>query len=237
MSEKVDSIKEIDPFILEAYRELVTNIKFSSFDKKIKTIFITSSIQGEGKTTTALNLAITLAKGGDRVLLIDCDLKRPNIHKKLNISNLTGLSNLILDFEKLDEIINKNIVDNLDVLTSGEKVTNTLELLNSKKMYSLIEKLKDQYDYIILDTPPVGVIADAKVVSQYSDGGLFVVSKDNINRNIAIKAKDMLEKVNANILGVVLTKEIINKDKKSYYGYYEENRKEEGKKRFKFLRR
>ena len=211
------TIKEPKSPISEAYRTLRTNIKFSSFDDVIKTIFVTSSMPGEGKSTTSVNFAVTLAQGGDKVILIDCDLRKPNIHKLFNISNEKGLSNAISNLEDKDELIHKNLLPNLDVLTSGVKVPNPSELLSSKSMRDFIKMLGSFYDYIILDTPPVAVITDAQIISQYADGGIFVVASGEVDRDVVIKAKNMLKQVNSRILGVILNK--VGGSGKGYYNY------------------
>ncbi|MBW9148482.1 CpsD/CapB family tyrosine-protein kinase [Clostridium sp. CM028] len=194
--------------IAEAYRTLRTNIQFSSFDKKIKTLLVTSSGPGEGKTTTASNLAIVMAQGGSKTLLIDCDQRKPNVHMVFGCSNAEGLSNILVDKNEVDinKCIQKTEITNLYILASGTKLPNPAELLGSAKMKNLIEELKEIYDFIILDTPPIILVTDAQILAQYTDGCLLVISSGEAERDSVIKSKGLLEKVNAKILGVVINK-------------------------------
>jgi capsular exopolysaccharide synthesis family protein len=212
------SVKHPKSPISEAYRTLRTNIQFSSLDEKIKTIVITSSGPGEGKTTTASNLAVSFAGGGHKTILIDCDQRKPSVHKLFNLSNQTGLSNLLIGETSYDEAIHKTEVDDLFVLTSGTRPPNPSELLASTKMQRLITSLKEKFDYIILDTPPIIMVTDAQILSKYADGCLLVVGFGEADKNAGVKAKELLEKVNAKVLGVVLNK--IDTSKNGYYEYY-----------------
>ncbi|CDF57718.1 CpsD/CapB family tyrosine-protein kinase [Thermobrachium celere] len=204
--------------IAEAYRTLRTNIQFSSLDKKVKKIVITSSGPGEGKTTTALNLAVTLAQNGHKTLLLDCDMRKPSIHKRLRISNLNGLSNILVGEVSFEDALNKGPVDNLDVVTSGTRPPNPAELLSSQRMINFIQGLDEKYDYIVIDTPPVLMVTDAQVLSKYADGTLLVVASGEAEKDAVKRAKELLDKVDANILGVVLNK--LDTSRKGYYGYY-----------------
>jgi capsular exopolysaccharide synthesis family protein len=201
----------------EAYRTLRTNIQFSSLDNKVKTIVITSSGPAEGKTTTACNLAITMAQAGSKIILLDCDTRIPKIHKVFEVSNQAGLSNLLIDEIDTKKAIHKTEVENLFVLTSGTKPPNPADLLGADKMRRLIEVLKETYDYIIIDTPPIVAVTDAQVLSKYADGCLLVIASAEVDKDAAIKAKELLETVNAKILGVVLNK--LDTKRKGYYGY------------------
>lgn len=204
--------------IAEAYRTLRTNIQFSSLDKKVKKVVITSSAPGEGKTTTALNLSITLAQNGHKTLLLDCDMRKPSIHKKLKISNLYGISDLLVGEAKYDSVLTKGPVENLDVITSGTKPPNPAELLSSQKMLNFISEVEKNYEYIIIDTPPVLMVTDAQILSKYADGTILVVASGEAEKNAVVKAKELLDKVDANILGVVLNK--LDTNRRGYYGYY-----------------
>ncbi|WP_434283162.1 CpsD/CapB family tyrosine-protein kinase [Clostridium botulinum] len=223
------TIKEPKSPISEAYRTLRTNIQFSSFDEKITVIFVTSSTPGEGKSTTSANLAITMAQNGSETILVDCDLRKPNVHKLFKLSNTKGLSNLLIEDNGIDKVIQQSGIENLHILTSGIKPPNPSELLSSKKMKKFIDMSKEHYDYIILDTPPVGVVTDAQLVSQYSDGGILVTASGQVERELAIRAKQLLQKVNAKILGVVLNK--VDTDSGNGYRYYNYYYEEDGKKK------
>lgn len=201
---------------MEAYRTLRTNILFSGYEKKVKTIAVTSAGPGEGKSTIALNLATTFALNGSKTIVIDCDLRKASIHKKLRVTNTTGLTNVLIGECPIDAAIKKTEVENLDVLTVGIKPPNPAETLSSKRMHELIEKIKEEYEYVIIDTPPILFVTDAQIISQYVDGCLFVVASGETEKDAAKKAKDLLEKVGANIIGVVLNKT----DKTHSYAYY-----------------
>lgn len=205
--------------ISEAYRTLRTNIQFSSVDKKIKTILVTSSSPGEGKTTTSSNLAVVMAQGGNKTLLIDCDQRKPSVHKVFGFSNESGLSNILVNESEvdIDVFLHKTEVPNLHVLCSGTRPPNPSELLGSIKMKNFIEELKENYDYIILDTPPIVLVTDAQILAHYTDGCLIVISSGEAERESVIKAKELLEKVDAKILGTVINK--VDSKKKAYYHY------------------
>lgn len=204
--------------IAEAYRTLRTNIQFSSFDKKVQTIMLTSSGPGEGKSTTSSNLAVVMAESGAKTILIDCDQRKPRLHKIFLTSNQNGLSDILAGKVKFEEAVKETAVENLSLLTSGTRPPNPSELLASEKMRGFIEALRDRYEYIIIDTPPVIAVTDAQLLSRYADGCLLVIASSQAEREAAVKAKQLLDKVNAKILGVVLNKLEIKE--KGYYGYY-----------------
>lgn len=203
--------------VSEAYRTLRTNIQFANLDDNIKTILVTSSGPGEGKSTTATNLALTLAETGSKVIIIDCDLRKPNVHKQFGISNVKGLSNILAKGTLFEDACNK-FMDNLTVVTSGTIPPNPAEMLASNKMKLFLQDLNDKYDYIIIDTPPVIAVTDAQILAAGADGVLLVVSSKQADRDAAIRAKTLLLKVNAKILGVLLNK--VDKKSRSSYGYY-----------------
>ncbi|MFS0596024.1 CpsD/CapB family tyrosine-protein kinase [Peribacillus frigoritolerans] len=203
--------------ITEQYRLIRTNIQFSSVDKEIKTIVVTSSEPNDGKSTTAANLAIVLAQEEKKVLLVDADLRKPSVHYAFNLSNIHGLTSVLtkkIDFKKT--ILNSN-VSNLDILTSGPIPPNPSELLNSKAIEAAIDELKQIYDYIIFDTPPVLVVPDSQIVANKCDGVIMVVASGKTNKQSAVKAKDLLMKANTSLLGVVLNG--VQTDNSNYYYY------------------
>lgn len=190
--------------VSEQYRTIRTNIKFaSSADQEIKTIVVTSSGPGEGKSTTSANLAVVFADSGQKVLLIDADLRKPTIHKTFNLVNNKGFSNLVSTQELIDEVVQKTIVPNLDVLTSGPKAPNPSELLGSVRMENLLSELRNMYDLIIFDMPPVVAVTDAQIMSSKVDGTLLVVREEVSRKESLYKAKELLELVNANVLGAI----------------------------------
>ena len=206
--------------IAESYRTLRTNIQYSSFDKKYKSIVITSSEQGEGKSTTAANLALSLAQGEKKVVLIDCDLRKPSIHKKFKVSNATGLSDVLIGKELLSNTLKRH-GENLLILPSGKIPPNPSEMLSSKAMSNLLEELKEDFDYIIIDTPPVQAVTDSQILSTKVDGTLLVIRAKETKRESVHNAVNLLKKVNAHIMGTVLNG--VDNDSGNYYYYYGEN--------------
>lgn len=204
--------------IAESYRTLRTNINFSSFDKRVKTIVVTSSVSGEGKSTVSANLAVVMAENGCKTILIDCDQRRSRQHNLFNLSNEKGLSDLLVGNIEFSEAVQKTEIPNLNIITAGTNPPNPSELVSSEKMKNFIEDLKDSYDYIILDTPPVVIVTDAQLLATFADGCVLVVASAGVEKAEAIKAKELLEKVNARILGVVLNK--LDSKHKDYYAYY-----------------
>lgn len=214
--------------IAEAYRTLRTNIQFSSFDKKMQTIVITSSGPSEGKSTTSSNLAVVMSQNGNKTILIDCDQRKAKLHKVFLTSNQKGLSDVLVGNSVFEEAVQKTEIENLHLLTSGTMPPNPSELLSSTKMKNFVEDLREKYDCIIIDTPPVIAVTDAQIVSRYADGCLLVVASAQAEREAAVKAKELLEKVDAKIIGVVLNK--LDIQEKAYYGQYYANYSEDGEK-------
>ena len=206
--------KKPKSIISEAYRTLRTNIQFSKFDGELKTILVTSSGPGEGKSSTACNLAMAFAQGGKNVLIIDCDLRKPTVHKKFKVFNKVGLSNCLLNGMDPHKVVIK-YRDNLHVLTSGTIPPNPAEMVASDKMKKFLENVKKEYDYIIIDSPPLLPVTDAQILSTEADGTVLVVAAGESHKDACIKAKDLLQKVDATILGVVMAKI----DENSGYGY------------------
>lgn len=208
----------------EAYRSLRTNIQYSSMDKNLQIIVVTSSIPGEGKSTIALNLAYSMSEMNKKVLLIDADLRRPTIHKKLNISNLVGLTDGIIQKLELKDIVQK-INDNLHVMTAGKIPPNPAEIVGSEAMTVLLNYFREIYDYIIVDTPPVLSVTDSQLLALKADGTLLVVREGFVKAKLVRLAYEELEKVHVNIVGTVLNdSEEKSKISSEYYYKYEEIR-------------
>jgi polysaccharide biosynthesis transport protein len=203
----------------EAYRTLRTNIQFSSLDKDIKTLVVTSTKPGEGKSTIISNMAITMAQSGKKVLLLDCDLRKPSIHKKFTLSNSKGLTNVLLKDKKFEDCINATDVDNLHVVTSGPVPPNPSELLGSNKFKLLLKHLSTIYDVVLIDTPPVLIVTDSQILSSICDGTVILTCHGETEKEALIEGKSLLQKVNSNILGVVLNK-VPEGGKGYYYGKY-----------------
>ncbi|MCG0274841.1 MAG: CpsD/CapB family tyrosine-protein kinase [Thermosediminibacteraceae bacterium] len=215
--------------VSEAFRMLRTNLQFASVDRPLKKIMVTSSVPQEGKSTVIANLAICIASAGSKVLLVDADLRRPNIYKLFLLENYKGLSNLLAENLPKDAVINKTKVENLHVITSGPVPPNPAEILGSARMKNFLDQVASEYDMVLIDAPPVNSVADASILSSLVDGVILVVEAGSTEREAAIVAKQQLEKVNARILGVVLNK--VKQEKSGGYYYYYYYYGEEGKKR------
>lgn len=211
------SIKNPKSHAAEAFRTLRTNIQFSSLDEDIRTIVVTSTQPGEGKSTVISNLAVTMAQSGKKVLLIDCDLRKPTIHKKLGVSNKEGLTSVLSKEKGLDEVIKSTDIKNFYILTSGPIPPNPADLLGSKKMKSLVEELHEFFDVILMDAPPVLAVTDAQVLSTFCNGVVFVVSHGQAEKQAVVRAKELIDKVGGKIIGVVINK--VPSNTKSYYYY------------------
>lgn len=208
--------------ISEAFRTLRTNIQFSNIDKEIKTLVVTSSRPTEGKTTVCSNLACVIAQGEKRVLFIDCDMRKPRVHKAFGLTNLDGLTNILMGEKRLEEVVFKGgqNLESLSVVTSGPIPPNPAELLGSRRMREFLEDMRHQFDMVILDSPPIGLVTDSAILSTLVDGTILVLESGKTDIDSATRAKELLEKVNANIIGIVLNK-ISTKGRNYYnYGYY-----------------
>jgi len=205
--------------ISEQYRTIRTNIQYAMVDRDLKTLVITSSGPSEGKSTTSANLAIVFANSGKRVLLVDADMRKPTVAKTFSLDNARGLSTLLGSRETvLHQVVQNSGVDNLFLMTSGPKPPNPSELLDSRRMKELIQELKQQYDLVIFDMPPVVAVTDAQIVSSKTDGTILVVRENVSKRDSLLKAKSLLELVDANILGVVYNGSKNIEDQGYYYG-------------------
>ena len=205
----------------EAYRVLRTNLEFSSLDKPLRTLLVTSPNPTEGKSTTVSNLATVMAQAGKRVIAVDADLRRPVLHRAFAVPNDDGLTNVLLDEGlNLDGRLRpvETGVENLYVLTSGPLPPNPSELLNSRRMLALIEQLKEKADIVIFDSPPSLTVADASVLATRTDGVLVVVEAGRTRKNLAREGVEALRQVGANLLGVVLNQ--LRAGRGGYYYYY-----------------
>lgn len=206
--------------ITEAFRTLRTNLEFMSPDQPLRTLLFTSSGPGEGKSTTTANVAISMAQAGKKVLLIDCDLRKPVQHKVFGLSNLQGITSLLVDHSlSLEELHQDTEITNLQVLTCGPIPPNPAELLGSQRMSNLLQESLQKYDLILLDTPPIISVTDAAVLSSIVDGVILVVCAGQAERNMVKRAKSLLEKVKARVLGVIINKVQIEKGFEYYYYY------------------
>jgi len=227
---RIPSIKESDDHLItknhpraaisEAYRVLRTNLQFSSLDNPSTTLLVTSAGPTEGKTTTAANLAIAMAQAGKRVVLADTDLRRPAMHNFFGVPNNQGLTSLLLDDSlELDDVLADSGVEGLRVLTSGPLPPNPAELLGSPQMERLIQRIRDQAEVIIFDSPPILAVADASILGTQCDGTLLVVNAGKTRSDVAKRSKETLDKIGVNLLGVVLNK-LSRRRGGRYYDYY-----------------
>lgn len=192
------------PFaVVEAYKAIRTNLTFLLSSSENKVFGITSPEAGEGKSTTAVNMAIAFSQLGDKVLLVDADMRRSSIHKKLKIENTIGLSNVLAGFNKYSEVVN-HISDTLDVITAGQTPPNPSELLGSARFKEFVETVGKEYSYVIIDTPPVDVVTDALVLAPHI-AGLVLVVKDQVTPTDAIsRTIEAAKFADINILGAVM---------------------------------
>ena len=204
--------------ISEAYRELRTNLEFASLDTAIRTIVVTSPGPDEGKSTTLANLAVTMAQAEKRVILMDCDLRRPCLHKLFGLSNDVGLTTLIVDEAALsDPPLQETAIPGLWLLASGPLPPRPPDLLGSRRMEKVIAALLERSDIILLDAPPIIAVTDAAVLASKVDGVLLVVSAGNTGREDARQAVARLEKVKARIIGAVLNNVELDTSLNRYY--------------------
>lgn len=188
----------------EAYRSLRFNIECSVFGREAKTITITSSGRGEGKTTTAINLAVAYAQIGKKVILLDADLRNPSIHLAFGEANGNGLTNYLVNQNLLNEIIRESFMENLSIVTSGPIPQNPSSLLASKQMDTLLAELRANYDMVIVDTSSVLTLTDAKIMATKCDGVLLIVEYGKVKSGTAKKVKEELMLANAKLIGVVM---------------------------------
>lgn len=219
--EKINLTAYTDPKspVSEAYRTIRTNLQFAGVDKPLKTILLTSATPNEGKSTVIASLAIVMAQAGHKVVLLDCDFRNPTQHKMFGLPN-KGLSNCVATDGDYHEILQHIDQENLDILTSGPVAPNPSEILMSHKMSTLLERLKEEYDYVLIDTPPVMLVTDAAAISSKVDGIIMVVASKANPPSTEIMAKEWLEQAGARILGCVLNKvEVAPRKYGSSYGY------------------
>lgn len=209
--------------ISEAYRTLRTNLEFSSLDKPIRSMVVTSAAPEEGKSTTLANLAVTIAQSGKKVILVDCDLRRPSLNQLFNARGSAGFTDMMRDDALMAKPpLQETNVTNLRLLTSGTLPPNPSELLASRRMGDVIAALQQQADIILFDAPPVVAVTDAAVLASKVDAVLLVISAGKTKRDHARKARALLEKVNARLIGTVLNNV---KGETSLYQYYSSEEK------------
>jgi len=217
----------------EAYRALRTNLGFASMEKPIRSILVTSVNAQDGKSTVVSNLAVVMAQAGNKVILVDCDLRKPIQHKIFEVDNVKGFTTCISQQLKVEDAAHTGLVDNLTVLTSGPIPPNPAEILNSARTRALWPTLLEKYDYIFIDSPPMIAVTDAAILSSQVDGAILVVRSAVTRNDLARQVKEQFATANARLIGVVLNQ--VKMDASDYYQYYYyANDTEPGKKLFSF---
>jgi len=206
----------------EAYRVLRTNLLFSRKEDKLNTVAVVSAGAGEGKSTTVFNLAAVFAQSGQRTLVVDSDLRRPTLHKMLRLTNNRGLTNYLLKQNSLEEVIQTTSLPTLDFLSSGKLPSSSLGILSSAQMRDLIGELKQRYDFVFFDSPPIMGVSDASILASEVDMTLQVIQYRRYPQPMNIRAKQLVEKVGGNLVGIVLNNINMSQDESYYYysGYY-----------------
>ena len=202
----------------EAYRVLRTNVMFSRKDTNLNSLTVVSGGAGEGKSTTIFNLSVVFAQNGHRILLVDSDLRRPSLHKMLNVSNSVGLTNYLLRQNSLEEVIQTTSIPTLHFMPSGKLPSSSLGVLNSAQMREFIQTAKARYDFVFFDSPPIMGVSDASILASEVEMSLLVIQYRKYPQVMTVRAKQMVEKVGGLLLGVVLNNINISQD--SYYYYY-----------------
>lgn len=214
----LDKISDLDFKTKEAYKTLRTNVQFCGDD--VKVISITSCVPNEGKSMVSFNLAVSIAETGKKVLFIDADLRKSVLIGRYKINKaIKGLTQYLSGVEELDSVKYTTNVENLDMILSGPVSPNPAELLNNEKFTALVEITKKEYDYVVIDTPPIGQVIDPAIVAQQTDGVIFLVSQANVSYKYAQKQIEQLKRSGCRILGAVLNK-VDPEGKGSYYGGY-----------------
>jgi capsular exopolysaccharide synthesis family protein len=206
----------------EAYRVLRTNILFSRKEDTMNSLAVVSAGAGEGKSTTVCNLATTFAQSGQNVLLVDSDLRRPTLHKVLGLHNNLGLTNYLLKQNTLEEVVQATKLPTLHFLSSGKLPSSSLGILSSTQMRALIDELKKKYDFVFFDSPPIMGVSDASILASEVDMTMQVIQYRRYPQPMNIRAKQLIEKVGGNLIGIVLNNINMSQDESYYYysGYY-----------------
>ncbi|MBR5154978.1 MAG: CpsD/CapB family tyrosine-protein kinase [Clostridia bacterium] len=222
--------------VREAYKALRTNLIFSLPSEGCKKLVVTSALASEGKSTNCLNMAITFAEMDAKVLIVDCDLRRPNLARLLEVQNAPGLSNYLVGLNTSEEVVRKSTYNNLSYITAGNIPPNPVELLSSGNMERLIGKLEKEFDYIFFDTPPANLVIDTIVVSKYAHGIVMIALQNSTDKESMRYALNQLNFVGAKVLGFILNGVIFNNNgsyknvnKKKYYRYFSSNGRRKAK--------
>lgn len=216
--EKFMVLEHPESFLTETYRKVAANIEHANIDKNIKTIMVTSSVQGEGKTTTVCNIACVMTELNKNILLVDLDFRKPFVHKFFNLSNKNGFTDLLYNKDDYTNYI-KGVCPRMDVITAGINPFNPAEILNSRSIREVLNILSMSYDYVFLDTPPIAMVSDPIIISAYVDAVIMIMAYGYADKEIVRKSVNSLKQVHANIIGTVLNKSPLPKQNKHYYNY------------------
>lgn len=224
---------EEDRQVVEAFRTLHSSLKLNNESKFAQSLLVTSSLPGEGKSFTSTNLALTFAAHGERTLILDCDLRMPNVHKSLEIENKKGLIDICVDEVPFDDVVQKGVFENCDVLTTGGRAKNPTQILSSKNFERLVAEIRKRYDRIVFDTPPLAAVSDALIVLPLVDGVLFTIKFNKVKRTAAKHNARRLVESNVPVFGAVLNNLSLSVSgyyyaqyyDRSYYDYYTPNSK------------
>ena len=213
----IDETTDFDT--VETYKAIRTNIMFSvPKHENGKVIVVTSASPGEGKTTTSINLALIFAQMGVKVLLVDCDLRKPRIHRYMGLKRGAGVSNIICGYTEIENAICRNVKENLDVITAGDIPPNPAELFENQSFADMIERLQGEYEYIFIDTPPMTVVTDAVVIMKHCTGAILVARQGVTIKDLFASAVEEAKVANAKILGTIFHD---SKEKQSKHYYYQ----------------
>ena len=221
----------------EAYRGIRTSLFFSAAENSPRAILVTSAAPSEGKTITAANIAVTMAQAGNRMLVIDCDMRRPKLHRLFNVPRDRGLSNVLVGNCGIDEAIIRTAVPGVDVIVAGPVPPNPSEMLGSPNMTRFLEEVRKRYDRVIVDSPPITAVTDAVILSRLVDGVLIVVRAGETHREIVKNGIGLLQGANARILGAILNGVSMGRDSYYYYQYYYYYYGEDGERKKKVRRK
>ncbi|MBQ2675827.1 MAG: CpsD/CapB family tyrosine-protein kinase [Clostridia bacterium] len=215
-----------DRSVVEAFRNIRTNFIFAtSKNAGCKKVLFSSALPRDGKSTSCANLAVSLAQTGAKVLVIDCDMRKPRIHRFFNCENVPGLSNVLAGFNQITECVTATTYENLYILPSGIIPPNPAELIQSPNMKNLIDGLEKTFDFILFDSPPINYVSDALLLTKLTDGVILIAKQGVTPHPELIKAIKSLEFVDADILGIILNETFEEKTsryrKYNYYGYYD----------------
>lgn len=225
--------KGTDFFIRESYNTLRTNLNFSLTDQGCKVIALTSTIPQEGKSITSLNLAVSFAEVGKKVLIIDADMRKPKIHKLLQMKSKPGLSNLLIRECSIDEAIKTDTKYGVDAIVSGDIPPNSTQLLESDALDEILSILKSRYDYIIIDTPPINIVIDACILVKHTSGVVFVIKQNYAKKDAIVNAVRQIEYSKGRILGFVFN-DIADKSLLQFTNYKYKKYRYNSYKRYKY---